>query len=89
MSQACYVEEDVPVRYAGYDPAFYDGYVVYYDRVGRPFYYLGGNPVWVPVGAPAYVGLVNHWHAYGAAYPGWYGRYGYRYRGYRAGGWRR
>jgi hypothetical protein len=89
MDEACYVEEDVPLRYAGYDPAFYDGYVVYYDQVGRPFYYLNGIPVWVPPTSPAYLRLVNHWRVHAGAYPGWYAHYGYRYRGYRGGDWRR
>jgi len=84
-TQACYVEEDVPVRYAGYEPAYYDGYVVYYDSIGRPFYYVNGVPLWVPLGSPYYAGLANHWRVYGPAYGGWYAHYGYRYRGFRRG----
>jgi len=81
----CYVEEVPPPAYAeGYVPAYYDGYVVYYDGVGRPYYYLNGAVAWVPPSSPFYIGLVNHWHAYGPAYPRWYARYGYGYRGYRA-----
>jgi hypothetical protein len=80
---ACYVEEDVPLYMEGYQPQFYDGYVVYYDSVGRPFYYEGGTAYWVPATSPLYVGLVNHWNVYGQAYGRWYSHYGYRYRAYR------
>jgi len=85
LGSACYAEADVPppVVAEGYEPQFYDGYVVYYDDVGRPYYYVNGAVFWVPATSPFYVGLVNHWHAYGPAYHRWYGHYGYRYRGYR------
>jgi hypothetical protein len=79
----CYVEAGPPVVAEGYEPAMYDGYVVYYDEVGRPYYYANGAVVWVPPGAPAYAGLVAHWRAYGPAYHRWYSHYGYRYRAYR------
>jgi hypothetical protein len=79
----CYVETEPPVVAEGYTPQYYDGYVVYYDAGGRPFYYVNGGVMWVPPTSPYYVGLVNHWHAYGPAYGRWYGRYGGRYRGYR------
>ncbi len=61
----------------------YDGYVVYYDEVGRPSYYVNGGVVWVSPGVPAYAGLVSHWRAYGPAYHRWYTNHGYRYRAYR------
>ncbi|HLK41221.1 MAG TPA: hypothetical protein VKU41_30930 [Polyangiaceae bacterium] len=86
VTSACYVEEDVPPPgYAeGYTPPLYDGYVVYYDDVGRPFYYLNGAVVWVPPTSPFYIGLVHHWRVHGPAYHRWYAHYGYRYRGYHA-----
>jgi hypothetical protein len=81
----CYVEPvgPEPVVAEGYTPQYYDGYVVYYDGVGRPFYYVNGVQVWVPPSSPYYVGYVNYWHAYGPAYNRWYSTYGYRYRGWR------
>ena len=88
----CYVEPE-PAVYTtsadvavddGYQPAYYDGYVVYYDDVGHPYYYDRGAVVWVSADSPYYVGLVNHWHYYGPAYGRWYAHSGYRYRGYRA-----
>lgn len=82
VTQGCYVEAE-PVYAEGYQPAFYNGYLVYYDAGGRPFYYERGVPVFVPVTSPFYIGLVNHWHTYGPAYGRWYAHYGARYRGYR------
>ena len=67
-----------------YPPAYYDGYVVYYDGVGRPYYYDRGLVVWVPQSSPHYGGLVNHWHVYGRSYGNWNAHHGERYRGYRA-----
>lgn len=85
-SAACYVEEEVvspPVYADGYQPQFYDGYVVYYDQAGRPFYYVNGAAYWVPVTSTVYVGLVNHWHVYGQAYGHWYANHAFGYRRYR------
>ncbi|CAN5802358.1 hypothetical protein BH11MYX4_BH11MYX4_15260 [soil metagenome] len=67
----------------GYEPAYYDGYVVYYDGDGRPFYYDGGTVVWVEPGSPYYPGLVRHYRLYAPGYVRWYGHHGYRYRTYR------
>ncbi|HEY1697108.1 MAG TPA: hypothetical protein VGG39_33340 [Polyangiaceae bacterium] len=87
LGSACYVDEDVPpAEYAaedGYEPPTYDGYVVYYDDVGRPFYYVNGGVAWIPATSPFYVGYVNHWRTYGPAYHRWYAAHGYAYRGWR------
>jgi hypothetical protein len=82
---ACYVEEEgPPAAYAdGYAPQYYDGYVVYYDQVGHPYYYANGAVFWVPPASPFYFGLVNHWRYHRDAYYRWYGNRGYRYRAYR------
>ena len=86
----CYAEAEPAVLTSGevdvgYAPAYYDGYPVYYDDVGRPYYYVNGGVVWVSPSSPHYVGLVHHWHAYGGpAYHRWYRSEGYRYRSYRA-----
>jgi hypothetical protein len=76
--------EDVPTPgYAyGYEPQYYDGYVVYYDTVGHPYYYRSGAAVRIDVGSPRYGPLVRHWHSYRPAYRRWYTHRGYRYRGY-------
>ncbi len=89
LATGCYAEVDGPPDYAeGYQPQFYDGYVVYYDDGGRPYYYVNGGVAWVPTSSPLYIGYVNHWRTYGVAYRGWYSHRGYRYRAYR-GGYRR
>ena len=83
LATGCYAEADPePVYAEGYQPMYYNGYVVYYDDVGRPYYYMNGAVVWVPPTAPIYGRLVAHYRAYGPAYHRWYGHYGYRYRGY-------
>lgn len=90
-SFGCYVgvgaevpAEVPPPAYAdGYGPMYYDAYVVYYDDVGRPFYYANGTVVWIAPAVAVYPTLVTHWHHYGPAYHRWYVDYGYRYRGYR------
>jgi hypothetical protein len=68
----------------GYRPAYYDGYVVYYDGYGRPFYHgSGGGVYYVPATYVGYNGLVSHYHTYREPYHRWYGSRGYRYRTYR------
>jgi hypothetical protein len=90
LGTGCYVDAQTePVAVEGYQPQYYDGYVVYYDGGGRPYYYNNGAVYWVPATSPYYGGYVNHWRAYGPAYGRWYGSYGYRYRGYRGGAGRR
>jgi hypothetical protein len=79
----CYVDLSPPVTVDGYDPLYYDGYVVYYDTVGRPFYHVGGVPYWVPRGYVRYDLYMNHYRTHWQRYHNWYGRGGYRYRGYR------
>jgi hypothetical protein len=69
---ACYVEEGPPEYVEGYEPPFYDGYVVYYDEVGRPYYYENGAVVWIAPGSPAYARFAYHWRLYGPGYRRWY-----------------
>ncbi len=83
-STACTVEELPPPGYeADYEPQYYDGYVVYYDDVGRPYYYMDGSVVWVSPGSPYYHPLVGYWRLHARGYHRWYAYRGYRYRGYR------
>ncbi|HEY8075717.1 MAG TPA: hypothetical protein VIF62_16440 [Labilithrix sp.] len=88
LALGCYVEPEptyvTSADYDGYVPAYYDGYLVYYDDTGRPYYYgSNGVAIWVEPSSPHYWGLVQHWRAYGHAYPRWYAHYGYAHRGYR------
>lgn len=84
LSSACYAEAVPPPAYAdGYQPQYYDGYVVYYDGLGRPYYHVNGAVYWVLPASPFYLGLTTHWRYHRAEYGRWYGHYGYRYHGYR------
>ncbi len=89
----CYAEADgtiPPPEYAyGYAPVYDNGYVVYYDDVGRPFYYGDHGAVWVFPNDPLYPGLVAHWHTFGPAYHRWYAHGGDRFRAYHFHGHRR
>ena len=89
LASGCYVEDDeppaAPPAVEGYEPMYYDGAVVYYDDVGRPYYYgEGGAVVWIPPSVAIYPALVGHWRSYGPGYRRWYAVHGYRYRRYRA-----
>ena len=87
LAPACYAEPmgtiPPPEYEYGYAPSYYDGYVVYYDDGGRPFYYVNNAVVWVPQTSPYYAGLVAHWRGHGPAYRDWHAHVGPRYRGYR------
>jgi hypothetical protein len=91
----CYADAEAepmaePVAAYGYEPQYYNGYIVYHDDWGRPYTNEGGVVSWVPVDSPYYAGYVNHWRTYGHAYRRWYYGYGRRYRHYRSyrHGWR-
>ena len=88
LASACYVGEDEPAAEYGYEPAYYDGAVVYYDDYGRPFYYSGGAALYITPGMPRYDFYVNHYRRYRPYYHRWYTNRGYRYRTYRGGGFR-
>ncbi len=86
LSAGCYVEPvggEAVVAY-GYEPMYYDGYLVYYDGVGRPYYYYNGGAVYIAANHPYYNAYVNHYRTYGGAYNQWYANHGYRYQTYRA-----
>jgi len=89
-SLPAYYEEDppdpAPLAVEGYAPPLYDGYVVYYDDIGHPYYYDDGGAVWIQPEWPGYWGYVNHYQAYGGGYHRWYAAHGAHYRGWRGGG---
>lgn len=62
-----------------YEPLYYDGYTVYYDDFGAPFYYVNGRTRFVP---RTYVGfnvLVDHYNHHRPGYRRWYQREGNRH----------
>jgi hypothetical protein len=78
------VEAQVPA-YEGYEPMYTDdGYVVYYDAGGAPYYYVGNRVVYVQPTHPYYGRYTTYYRSYGPRYHRWYTRYGYRYHNYRS-----
>jgi hypothetical protein len=88
LVSGCYAEmeppESVYVEEGGYHPMYYDGYVVYFDGGGRPYYYVNGSVYWVPRSYAYYGAYVAHYNTYWRSYRTWYARGGYRYHYYRA-----
>ena len=66
-----------------YTPLFYEGYVVYYDVRGRPYYYQSGVNIYISTGYSGYRGLVAHYHKHRPQYDRWYHSHGVKYRDYR------
>ncbi len=85
MVSACYADPVYPMESEGWDPQYYDGYLVYYDGGGRPFYYLNGAAIWIPEGSPYYARFHGYWAAHAYAYQNWHARYGARFHSYRVG----
>ena len=84
----CYVhavgpDAEVVVGNYGYEPMYYDGYVVFYDEAGRPFYYVGATRVYIPPSSPYYATYVAHYRMYAPYYARWYAQHGYRYHTFR------
>ena len=82
LGTGCYVSAHPGVEY-GYEPVYYDDYVVYYDDGGRPYYYSGGRVRYVPRTYANYGRLSNHYVNHRGRYQRWYRGSGYRYRTYR------
>jgi hypothetical protein len=70
-----------PVEEYGWEPIYYDGYVVYYTDDGIPFYYMGGTQVWIP--AHERYHYTERYYQRREAYHTWYQRRGREYHGYR------
>jgi len=66
-----------------YSPLYYNGFVVYYDNLGSPYYYLDGRINYVPRSYPYYGNLVIHYRRYRPEYHRWYRNTGHRYHDYR------
>jgi hypothetical protein len=52
------------------------GYVVYFDPMGQPFYFVNGFPHYVPHAHPQYAFLAAHYVANQDAYRRWVQRHG-------------
>jgi hypothetical protein len=75
------IEVTVPMAEFGWDPIYYDGYVIYYSDEGLPFYYVDGVQVWIPAHERYY--YVDYYHQHRDAYQTWYRQRGHQYQGYR------
>lgn len=71
-------QQPAPVVTTAYAPQYYNGYVVYFDTSGYPFYYLNGAPTYVPRSCACYEGLVSYYRTYSAGYAQWYATEGAR-----------
>ncbi len=70
----------IPVATSYYSPLYYNGYIVYYDAVGRPIYYANGVQYYVPNTYAYYPRLVRHYRSHRHAYRRWYRSRGRRIR---------
>jgi hypothetical protein len=70
MLGGCIVAADPPPRVAvvADAPLAYNGYAVYYDGWGYPFYYAGGFAYYVPRSYAHYDVLVSHYRAHPGLY---------------------
>jgi hypothetical protein len=66
----CIVAADPPPRVAvaAYSPLYYNGYAVYYDDGGYPFYYSGGLALYVPRTYAHYDVLLGHYRTHPGLY---------------------
>ena len=85
VSSSCFVSTSgEPVVSTGYyTPQYYNGYVVYYDTLGRPMYYTGGVRYYVPATYMHYNSYVSHYRTHRVHYNRWNRSRGHRYRTYR------
>jgi hypothetical protein len=70
MLGGCIVAADPPPRVAvgAYSPLFYNGYAVYYDEGGYPFYYADGVAFYVPRTYVHYDVLRSHYRTHPGLY---------------------
>ena len=61
-----------PVATGSYNPLYHDGYLVYYDDAGRPYYYLDGRMSYIPPTHGSYGLYVAHYRTHHQHYRRWY-----------------
>jgi hypothetical protein len=72
-----------PIGTSYYQPLYYEGYPVYYSDAGAPYYYSGGQSVYIPASYGLYNTYVSHYRTHRVHYVRWYSSTGQRYRDYR------
>ena len=65
----------VSASYGGWTTYYYDGYLVYFDTIGRPYYYMNGRMMYVPNSWDRYNVALASWRNNRAAYNRWHTRY--------------
>ncbi len=65
----------VSASYGGWTPYYYNGYLVYFDNIGRPYYYYGGRITYVPNSWVHYNVALAGWRSNRVAYNRWHTRY--------------
>ena len=66
-----------------YTPLYHDGYVVFFDARGLPYYYLDGSMIWIPASHAFYGRYVGYYARHRSHYWRWHRARGSRYRTYR------
>lgn len=66
-----------------YRPLFHEGYPIYFNDAGFPYYYVGGRIVLIPRTHQRYGGYIAHFRAKRAQYLRWNKSTGRRFHGYR------
>lgn len=62
-----------------YSPLYHDGYTVYYDDVGEPYYWVGSRRAYIPRHHPRYRVYHQHYGRHRGHYRTWYKRHGHRH----------
>jgi hypothetical protein len=74
----CYLEArpaTVDYSYGGWTPYYYNGNLVYFDSLGRPYYYGSGSMIYVPATWAHYAVATNAYRINGYRYRAWHSRY--------------
>ncbi|PKN26158.1 MAG: hypothetical protein CVU65_06560 [Deltaproteobacteria bacterium HGW-Deltaproteobacteria-22] len=65
----------VEASYGGWTSYYYNGSLVYFDTIGRPYYYYGGRIMYVPSTWASYNVALANWRTNRVAYNRWHARY--------------
>ena len=72
-----------PVYTDYYSPLWHDGYLIYFDVSGLPFYYHQGRTIYIPRRHKRYHDYVSHYRSHRHKYDRWYKERGRKYHKYR------
>jgi hypothetical protein len=72
-----------PIATSYYHPLYHDGYLLFFDAAGLPFFYRGGRKVHIDRGHRRFSLYVDHHRRHRRHYDRWYRESGRRHHGYR------